>query len=326
MFLPGLYHIFAGLTMLTVGTEAVSYFYTGALIGPTIGPLVGGIIVTYASWRDVFWLQTGLAGVGVVAPFLLLSETLVPDDKSKKVILSKIPHTMGKARYLARMTSPLRPINLLLRSPNLILVALGSGSLVWNQYSLLTPIRYVLNPRFHLSSPLVSGLFYLAPGTGYVLGTLGGGRWADYVVKRWITKREGRRVAEDRLRSCVGFMGVVIPASMLVYGWSVDKAVGGIALPVVFMFLQGVAQSFCFPSLNTYCLDAAQARNRSAESVRTFSEFSDPLSGRFGEHLLGVPFAQRLARQVSHRPLWESSTDESGRSRGTLWYGTYLAQ
>ena len=52
---------------------------------------------------------------------------------------------------------------------------------------------------------------------------------------------------------------------MLIYGWSVEKRVGGIALPVIVMFVQGVAQLFCFPSLNTYCLDVMQGR--SAEVV-----------------------------------------------------------
>ena len=51
--------------------------------------------------------------------------------------------------------------------------------MVWNMYSLLTPIRYVLNPRFGLTSPLQGGLFYIAPGGGYLIGTFFGGRWAD---------------------------------------------------------------------------------------------------------------------------------------------------
>lgn len=127
-------------------------------------------------------------------------------------------------------------------------------------YSLLTPIRYVLNPRFNLTSPLQSGLFYIAPGCGYLLGTFFGGRYADRIVKKYIRKR-GQRIAEDRLRSCVLFLGGVIPACMIIYGWSVEKAVGGIALPVLMMFLQGVAQLFCFPSLNTYCLDVMQGRS-----------------------------------------------------------------
>lgn len=33
------------------------------------------------------------------------------------------------------------------------------------------------------------------------------------------------------------------------------------------MFIQGVAQLFCFPSLNTYCLDVMQAKGLSAEVV-----------------------------------------------------------
>src|ERR1700760_848563 len=108
---------------------------------------------------------------------------------------------------------------------------MASSSLVWNMYSLLTPIRFVLNPRFHLTSPLQSGLFYIAPGLGYLLGTFFGGRYADRTVKRWIRKR-GHRVPEDRLHSCLLSMGVIIPACMIIYGWSIEKEVGGVPLPV----------------------------------------------------------------------------------------------
>jgi MFS family permease len=130
---------------------------------------------------------------------------------------------------------------------------------IWNMYSLLTPIRYVLNPRFSLTTPLQSGLFYIAPGCGYLLGTFFGGRYADHVVKKCISQR-GERIPEDRLRSCLWFMGLGIPGCMLVYGWSVEKRVGGVAVPVVMMFVQGVCQLFCFPSLNTYCLDVEPGR------------------------------------------------------------------
>lgn len=140
-----------------------------------------------------------------------------------------------------------------------ILAGIASSSLVWNMYSLLTPIRYVLNPRFHLTSPLQSGLFYLAPGAGYLLGTFFGGRYADYVVKKYIRLSPTHsRHPEDRLRSALPFMGIAIPACVLIYGWSVERNVGGIPLVVIVLFLQGVAQLFCFPSLNTYCLDVMQ--------------------------------------------------------------------
>ncbi|KAG7056992.1 MFS general substrate transporter [Colletotrichum scovillei] len=260
---------FAGTSFLVTGpavigdlyhpTEratAMGWFLSGTLIGPTIGPVLGGIIVTYTSWRAIFWLQTALAGVGVGGAILFMPETL---QELKKADLEGLAFSR-KVSVLWGMTNPVRVVRLF-KFPNLILVAIASGSLVWNMYGMLTPIRYVLNPRFSLTSPAQSGLFYLAPGCGYLAGTLVGGRYADYTVRRWIAERHGRRISEDRLRSCLPFLGAVLPGCMLIYGWTVQQRVGGIAVPVVFMFLGGVSQLFCFPSLNTYCLDVIQGRS-----------------------------------------------------------------
>jgi MFS family permease len=174
---------------------------------------------------------------------------------------------MEKTRAIWKRMNPLRVVILLFQYPNLFFAGMASAALVWNQYSLLTPITYVLNPRFNLTSPIESGLFYLAPGSGYLVGTLFGGRWADHIVRKWIRKRNGVRVPEDRLKSCLFFLGIAIPGFVLIYGWTVDQAVGGIPVPVIALFLQGVAQLFCFPSLNTYCLDVMQSKGRSAEVV-----------------------------------------------------------
>ncbi|KDN65947.1 hypothetical protein CSUB01_05369 [Colletotrichum sublineola] len=267
-FVFRMFTAFAGTSFLVTGpavigdlyhpTEratAMGWFLSGTLIGPTIGPVLGGIIVTYTSWRAIFWLQAALAGVGLGGALFFMPETL---QELKSADLKGLPISR-KASVLWGMTNPFRVIRLF-RFPNLILVGIGSGSLVWNMYGMLTPIRYVLNPRFSLTSPAQSGLFYLAPGCGYLAGTLFGGRYADYTVRRWIAERNGRRISEDRLRSCLPFLGAALPGCMLIYGWSVQQRVGGVAVPVIFMFLGGVSQLFCFPSLNTYCLDVIQGR------------------------------------------------------------------
>ncbi|KAF2462437.1 major facilitator superfamily domain-containing protein [Lineolata rhizophorae] len=260
---------FQGTSFLIVGSScigdiykptergtALSWFLSGTLIGPAFGPFLGGIIVTYATWREILWLLTGLGGAATILVFFLLPETIHQKRSEDLKGLTR----KEKRHRLWQWTNPFRVIRLY-RYPNLITTAIASSALVWNMYSLLTPIRYVLNPRFHLSSPMQSGLFYIAPGCGYVAGTFVGGRWADHIVKRWIGKRGGQRVPEDRLRSCLSSMGVVIPACMLIYGWSIEKEKGGVPLPVVVMFIQGVAQLMCFPSLNTYCLDVMQSRS-----------------------------------------------------------------
>ncbi|KAL3457033.1 major facilitator superfamily domain-containing protein [Aspergillus heterothallicus] len=239
---------------------AISWFYTGTLVGQCLGPLMAGAIVTYTTWRVIFWLQTGLAAVSLTGVFLGLPETLHPSSPRP---LKGLPFT-AQAKVLITMTNPWRVIAPFKYS-SLLVTAFASGALVWNQYGLFTPIRYVLNPRFNLDSPLQSGLLFLAPGIGYILGAFGGGRWADYIARRAYTRRGGIFVAEDRLYAAVPFMIVIIPFCMLLYGWSVDKEFGGLPVPVIFMFVQGVGQLFCFPSLNTYCLDVMP--DRSAELI-----------------------------------------------------------
>ncbi|CAK7224312.1 hypothetical protein SBRCBS47491_005506 [Sporothrix bragantina] len=239
----------------TERATAMGWFMGGTLIGPALGPFIGGIIVTFKSWRVIFWLQAALAGTAFLGTLILLPETI-----HHRKIDSLQGYPLGKKlRVLWPMLNPLRVIRLFIY-PNLIMAGGASSSLVWNMYALLTPIRYVLNPRFHLTTPMQSGLFYLAPGCGYITGTFFGGRYADYMVRSWIKKREGVRVPEDRLRSALPFLGGVIPACVLIYGWGVEKGVGGIPLVVIMLFLQGVAQLFCFPSINTYCLDVMQSR------------------------------------------------------------------
>lgn len=219
----------------------MGWFLSGTLIGPAFGPFIGGIIVTFKSWRVIFYLQTALAGVALIGAYFLLPETA----HSLKVDNIRGLPLRVQAKVLWGMLNPWRVIKLY-KYPNLIMVALASSSLVWNMYSLLTPIRYVLNPRFNLTTPIQSGLFYLAPGCGYILGTFFGGRYADYITVTWSAKRGGVRVPEDRLRSCLPFMGIAIPASMLIYGWSVEKEFGGIALPVIMVSIPHTA--LCIPS------------------------------------------------------------------------------
>ncbi|KAI1638965.1 major facilitator superfamily domain-containing protein [Biscogniauxia mediterranea] len=259
---------FEGTSFILVGAAVISdmyrpiergtatgWFMSGTLVGPAFGPFLGGIIVTYTSWRVIFWLQAGLAFLAATGSYFLLPETIYHKKLDDLVGYSG----REKGKVLFRMINPWRVLRLF-AYPNLLLTGLASASLVWNMYSLLTPIRYVLNPRYHLTTPMQGGLFYLAPGCGYLSGTFFGGRYADHIVKKYIRRRGGERVPEDRLHSALPFMGVMIPGCILIYGWCVEKDVGGIPLTVVVMFLQGFAQLFCFPSLNTYCLDVMPGR------------------------------------------------------------------
>jgi MFS family permease len=101
----------------TERATALGWFLSGTLIGPAFGPFVGGIIVTYKSWRYIFWLQSALAGTGVLLVSLFLSETIHYKRSTELKGLSKKDY----AKKIWQLTNPVRAIRLY-RYPNLLIV------------------------------------------------------------------------------------------------------------------------------------------------------------------------------------------------------------
>ncbi|PVH15163.1 uncharacterized protein CXQ87_003000 [Candidozyma duobushaemuli] len=247
----------------------MSWIVTGAQTGTSIGGVIGGIIVNWTSWRVIFWVMAGLGGVILALGIFLLPETSYKTKHS--ILLEEARKVEPNKKFVFVWFNPLRIVGAL-KYPTLSLDGFIVIAMVYNMYSLLTPIRYVLNPRFDLESPLYSGLFYLAPGVGYLIGSFFGGRLADSTVKKWIKKR-GRRVPEDRLRQMVMSLTFYYPGCILIYGWTVDKAVGGMAVPIIFMFLSGLAQTIAFPASNTYCVDSVPELHGDGVASSYFSRY-----------------------------------------------------
>ncbi len=55
--------------------RAISYLTTPAILGPIMGPPVGGLITTYLSWRWVFFLNVPVGVLGIVLVTLLIEDT-----------------------------------------------------------------------------------------------------------------------------------------------------------------------------------------------------------------------------------------------------------
>ncbi|MBB2947375.1 DHA1 family bicyclomycin/chloramphenicol resistance-like MFS transporter [Actinoplanes lutulentus] len=52
-----------------------------SLIGPVIAPAIGGVLVTFGSWRIVFWFLAAVGAAMVIAAYLKLPETLPPERR-----------------------------------------------------------------------------------------------------------------------------------------------------------------------------------------------------------------------------------------------------
>jgi EmrB/QacA subfamily drug resistance transporter len=58
--------------------RAMAYLTIPALVGPVLGPPVGGFITTYFSWRWIFWLNLPIGLLGVALATLFIADTREP--------------------------------------------------------------------------------------------------------------------------------------------------------------------------------------------------------------------------------------------------------
>ncbi|KAL4901873.1 hypothetical protein BDW74DRAFT_169846 [Aspergillus multicolor] len=234
---------------------AVGFFMLGSVTGPAIGPCIGGIIVTFASWRYIYWLQTAMAGLGLVLSLIFVPEVqqeTSPSCSEKPTKKKKIT-----LRYALQIFNPLRVFRLWLY-PNIFFSFLTCGLLATYLYALLSSARTIFNPRFNLTSALVSGLFYLAPGSGFLVGSVLGGRLSDRAVRKYIAQR-GFRLPQDRLNSGLIMLSLVLPGATLIYAWTLNQGVGGMPVPIIAGFVGGVGLMGSFNGLNTYAAEALPA-------------------------------------------------------------------
>ncbi|KAJ5160692.1 uncharacterized protein N7482_007696 [Penicillium canariense] len=246
----GTFFMVAGQTIIAdifkpvVRGTATGFMMVGSVSGPAIGPCIGGIIVTFAHWRIIYWLQLGMVSLG-----LALSLLFVPSiQRTGQAVAPRQPINLS---LVLHMFNPLRIFRPFIY-PNVFLSHLTCGLLATFQYAILTSARSIFNPRFHLTTPLVSGLFYLSPGIGFLIGSVMGGKLSDRAVKRWIQKRNGVRLPQDRLNSGLVTLFVVLPASTLIYSWTLQEGVGGMAVPIISAFTAGIGLLGTFNGLNTY--------------------------------------------------------------------------
>ncbi|KAF2152726.1 synaptic vesicle transporter [Myriangium duriaei CBS 260.36] len=223
---------------------ATGFFLSGTVLGPPIGPLVAGIMVTSTTWRAILWLQAGMVGFGLILSLFAIQYNEEDEGVLGKASISEMIGYFNPGHVLRLMIYP-----------NVFFAHLAAGFLSYAQYSLLSGPHIILKNQFHLTSPLVSGLFYIAPAAGFLAGTTIGGRYSDLTVRKWIDKRNGLRLPQDRLRSGMIAYFFIVPVSSLIYGWCLEKNVGGLPLAAIMAFILAAGTLIAFAGLNTYCAE-----------------------------------------------------------------------
>ncbi|KAH0422972.1 major facilitator superfamily transporter [Colletotrichum camelliae] len=254
----GLYFLIAGQTILADTFEptsrglAVGLFLGSSVAANSLAPMIGGVIVSYTTWRIIYVVQAGMAFSGLMLGYLF------------------IPNTAGVKNQEAKCGS----------SDNYIIGALRKFSPL-DVFRLFKNPNIIMAPRFDVSSthgsisqpPFISGLFYLAPGAGFLLGSMIGGALSDRTVRQYIQKRNGLRLPQDRLNACLPAFFFLLPLGTLVFGWSLQLEVGGMVLPVISSFVQGFGLMWSFSGLNTYAAEVVPEKRTAVISGKYIIQY-----------------------------------------------------
>ncbi|KAF7981268.1 hypothetical protein HWV62_34159 [Athelia sp. TMB] len=118
-------------------------------------------------------------------------------------------------------------------------------------------------PRFGITNSAILGTLYLAQGGGNIVGSWVSGRLSDRSVHRWIEKRSGVRIPEDRLRASLWAGGIATPLTLLGAGLTMQlwTNVAGLVVTLLFLFINGIGLLGILAVSNTYLVDTNQSRS-----------------------------------------------------------------
>ncbi|PKK80818.1 MFS general substrate transporter [Rhizophagus irregularis] len=245
------------------------------------GPIIGGYLTEYFGWRFIFLFLSIFGVILFIMIFFCLPETLHYQSTNLSTTLSQSSQERTRTKF-----NPLSSFKLL-RHPNVLLIILYISS-IW----LTTVTDYIIIPRiyssqYHVSS-FVIGLIFLVPGVGFMIGSIIGGKYSDYIISKFTLNEEKEIYPEIRLKS-VWFICILVPIAFLAYGWFLEMN-SKIYWPLISIFIGSFGTLFIVSILSVYLVDSNQ---NNCASVIALSEFVPAFIGGLCQ-LISFPLQNAL--------------------------------
>ncbi|ORY08325.1 major facilitator superfamily domain-containing protein [Clohesyomyces aquaticus] len=310
--------------------RAMGLFYLGPLCGPLFAPIIGGVLAQNLGWRSTQWFLVIYGGITFLLILFALPETLRTDlnkpSLTNNTTTTTTTTTSPSGKTKTRPTRPealtrtstrqsvalrsrtylstlrrifLDPLYVLtwLRYPPVALTVYYASITFGSLYFLNISIQATFSAAPYHFRTLIIGLLYIPGSIGYLLASILGGRWIDFIMHRE-ARRAGRYDGngklvfrpEDRMRENAWIAAVLWPGALIWYGWTAQNGVHWI-VPMIANFFFGVGSMLIF-SLSTTMLTEFMPRRASAgiainNFVRNIFSFTgavvaEPIIGAIG--------------------------------------------
>ncbi|KAI4094394.1 MAG: hypothetical protein L6R37_007244 [Teloschistes peruensis] len=268
--------------------KAVGIYTLAPMLGPAVGPIAGGFITEYSSWRWVFW-ATCIADILIqILGVFFLQETHAPTLLNRKA--AQLRKETGNEKLYTEFDDPdqsllkkleistIRPFRLLGTQPIVQLIAVYMAYLFGLFYLILSTFPSLWEGVYHESIG-IGGLNYISLGLGFTLGSQISARVNDIIYRRLKAKNNDTGKPEFRIPAM--FVGsVLIPIGLFWYGWSAQAHTHWI-MPNIGVGIFGAGATLCLQSMQTYIIDSytrfAASAMAAAVVLRSVAAFGFPL-------------------------------------------------
>ena len=252
----------------------------GTMMGPALGPVIGGILAQFLGWRSIFWFLVIVAGAFLIPFTLTVPETgrnvvgngsVPPQGWNLTVLewlrlrkeakreneLSRTSTSEGRRLAQAelargrklRWPNPLKTIHIIMEKD--MAVVLFYNSLIYTAfYNLMASLPQLFQQIYHFND-LQIGLCYIPFGCGCALASFINGRMLDRNYKR-VARQIGFTIDQKRGDDLRHFpierarLEIIWPllgvglTCLLCYGWVLEKN-ANLAAPLILQFFIGTS-------------------------------------------------------------------------------------